>query len=173
VFRRVSRTLLHEDWITFAVRLAQIRLRGGPNELEDDEFDFLLKVSSSVFFLSLFYVILTLSQGGENVTKPNLPQLASLLDARQQCYLQELGSVSAFSKLKVRPMLGKKQKNKIVDIDRGQDHMLSDKEGWSKFLSSPHAEVPQGWEQLQKQTTGKQSEIIASFRRLLLLKGAI
>jgi len=43
VFRRTSRGLLHDDQLSFAVRLAQIRLTGTQNELNEEEFQFLLK----------------------------------------------------------------------------------------------------------------------------------
>ncbi len=85
-YLRVSRTLLHEDALIFAVRLAQIKLQGGAHELDDAEFDFLLK-------------------GGDDVTKPLLPShagaaLSQALSAKQQLYVQELSALPAFAKLR-------------------------------------------------------------------------
>ncbi len=41
-FRHVSRSLLHEDHVTYAILLSQIRLRGSPNAIDKVEYDFLL-----------------------------------------------------------------------------------------------------------------------------------
>ncbi|GAA5974101.1 hypothetical protein JCM11641_003434 [Rhodosporidiobolus odoratus] len=43
VFKRTSRALLHSDHLTLAVLLAQVKLRGTHEELEDHEFSFLLE----------------------------------------------------------------------------------------------------------------------------------
>lgn len=43
VYHRVCRTLLHEDHIAFALRLAQVRLKGTPDELDEEEVDFVLR----------------------------------------------------------------------------------------------------------------------------------
>ncbi|KAJ3290947.1 hypothetical protein HK104_006430 [Borealophlyctis nickersoniae] len=41
-YQRASRTLLHEDHITFAVVLAQIKVRGSADQLDEAEYDFLV-----------------------------------------------------------------------------------------------------------------------------------
>ncbi|GAA5960288.1 hypothetical protein JCM21900_000936 [Sporobolomyces salmonicolor] len=43
VFKRTSRALLHSDHLTLAVLLAQVKLRGAGNELDEHEFSFLLE----------------------------------------------------------------------------------------------------------------------------------
>ncbi|GAA6000808.1 hypothetical protein JCM10207_004669 [Rhodosporidiobolus poonsookiae] len=43
VFKRTSRALLHSDHLTLAVLLAQVKLRGTDDELDDHEFGFLLE----------------------------------------------------------------------------------------------------------------------------------
>jgi len=47
VFRRVTRGLLHQDHIPFALRLAQIQVRGTPQDPSEEEQDFLLRGGDS------------------------------------------------------------------------------------------------------------------------------
>ncbi|KAJ3090057.1 hypothetical protein HK102_004799, partial [Quaeritorhiza haematococci] len=47
-FARASQALLHEDYITFALLLCQIRLRGSPDHIDDEEYDFLLSGGETV-----------------------------------------------------------------------------------------------------------------------------
>jgi len=47
VFRRVTRGLLHQDHIPFALRLAQIQLKGTPQEPNEEEQEFLLRGGDS------------------------------------------------------------------------------------------------------------------------------
>jgi dynein heavy chain 1 len=134
-YLRVARTLLNEDRLTFALRLAQLRLRDSDNELDDAEFDFLLK-------------------GGDQVQKAALSQLAALLPAKLQCYLQELVTVPAFAKL--------------------TEHMQTNGDAWRKFLETGSAAetlVPSTWEQLQAAETNKPRDVAKFFRRLVVLKG--
>jgi hypothetical protein len=73
--------LLHEDNITFALRLAQIRLQGRPDELDADEFEFLLR-------------------GGEGiVTRKLTGNYTGLLNATQQKMLAELLQLTPFKNL--------------------------------------------------------------------------
>ncbi|GAA6009794.1 hypothetical protein JCM11491_000816 [Sporobolomyces phaffii] len=48
VFKRTSRALLHTDHLTLAVLLAQVKLRGSVNELDEQEFGFLLEGGNAV-----------------------------------------------------------------------------------------------------------------------------
>merc|ERR1712137_1169127 len=85
IYRRVCRTLLHEDQLTFALRMAQIRLTGSSNEFPADEIDFFMK-------------------GGENIAAaggiPELSAVADLLSEAQQRYISELqGTVKLFQQL--------------------------------------------------------------------------
>ncbi|GAA5901689.1 dynein heavy chain [Sporobolomyces salmoneus] len=48
VFKRTSRALLHSDHLTLAVLLAQVKLRGTTDELDDQEFGFLLEGGNGV-----------------------------------------------------------------------------------------------------------------------------
>ena len=83
VFRRVSRTLLNEDQITFALRLAQIRIYGTQNEFPQDELDFFMK-------------------GGENIATtgelPEFSNISDLINESQQRYISELQSTINFYK---------------------------------------------------------------------------
>eukprot|EP01114_Cavostelium_apophysatum_P023031 TRINITY_DN854_c0_g1_i2.p1 TRINITY_DN854_c0_g1~~TRINITY_DN854_c0_g1_i2.p1 ORF type:complete len:4577 (-),score=1545.65 TRINITY_DN854_c0_g1_i2:38-13768(-) len=81
VFRRVSRGLLHEDHITFALRLAQIRVRGTHDELDESEFDFLLKAGESF-----------------SINRES-PQFADLFDTTQQRLYAELKLLPAFKNI--------------------------------------------------------------------------
>ncbi|EGC38132.1 cytoplasmic dynein heavy chain [Dictyostelium purpureum] len=82
-FNRVSRTLLNDDKLTFAIQLAIIATKGGADEIDENEYDFFLK-------------------GGDNLSsiKDTLPQLDSILNQNQQKWLVCLKSqVPSFSKL--------------------------------------------------------------------------
>ncbi|KAM9964742.1 hypothetical protein ACTFIW_004524 [Dictyostelium discoideum] len=82
-FNRVTRTLLNDDKLTFALQLTIISVKGTSNEIEESEWDFLLK-------------------GGDNLTsiKETIPQLDSLLSTTQQKWLICLRQqVPSFSKL--------------------------------------------------------------------------
>lgn len=48
VFKRTSRALLHTDHLTLAVLLAQVKLRGSANELDEVEFGFLLEGGNGI-----------------------------------------------------------------------------------------------------------------------------
>jgi dynein heavy chain 1 len=48
VYRRVSRSLLYDHRLSFALRLAQIRLKGAQSELKQETFDFLVRGSTRV-----------------------------------------------------------------------------------------------------------------------------
>lgn len=82
VFRRVSRTLLHDDYLTFALQLAYIRVKGSANEIDDAEYDFLLT-------------------GGDNLAsgKETFSKLANVLTVSQQRYLSELQTLPSFKSL--------------------------------------------------------------------------
>ncbi|GEM09361.1 cytoplasmic dynein heavy chain 1 [Rhodotorula toruloides] len=77
VFRRTSRALLHSDHLTLAVLLAQIKLRGQGEELDEQEFGFLL-------------------EGGE--TAAAIPSTAgiAILDSIQQQRLQAFERLAIF-----------------------------------------------------------------------------
>ncbi|KAF9140779.1 hypothetical protein BGX30_005985 [Mortierella sp. GBA39] len=46
-YRRASRALLHDDHITFAMLLTQIKVRGTPSQADESEYDFLLSPDSN------------------------------------------------------------------------------------------------------------------------------
>ncbi|KAF2072162.1 hypothetical protein CYY_006521 [Polysphondylium violaceum] len=83
-YTRVSRTLLNDDKLTFAIQLAIIALKGTKDEIDEAEWDFFLK-------------------GGDNLSsmKENtIPQLDSVLSVNQQKWLHCLKSqVPSFSKI--------------------------------------------------------------------------
>ena len=138
VFRRVSRTLLHEDQLTFALRMSQIRLHGSANEFPSNELDFFMK-------------------GGENLAStgslPEFNKLNHILSEAQQRYISELQSTLPFFKSL-------------------RSHMESSLQDWESFFSSNQAEnfIPSTWEQNLIQNSNQSSEIIRSFRRLIVLK---
>eukprot|EP01133_Synstelium_polycarpum_P001082 gene1082-1226_t len=82
-YTRVSRTLLNDDKITFALQLAIIALKGRKDEIDDQEWDFLLK-------------------GGDNLAaikleSANIPSsVASVTTPAQQKWLVALRSLPAF-----------------------------------------------------------------------------
>eukprot|EP01116_Phalansterium_solitarium_P005286 TRINITY_DN1679_c0_g1_i1.p1 TRINITY_DN1679_c0_g1~~TRINITY_DN1679_c0_g1_i1.p1 ORF type:complete len:4594 (-),score=1709.56 TRINITY_DN1679_c0_g1_i1:318-14099(-) len=80
IFARVSRGLLHDDHLTFALRLAQIRLKGSAAELDEAEFEFLLK-------------------GGESFQSDSAlaPIFTELFPQSQRYLLMELKDIKAFS----------------------------------------------------------------------------
>ncbi|KAF8934382.1 dynein heavy chain [Dissophora ornata] len=47
-YKRASRALLHDDHITFAMLLTQIKVRGTPSQADEAEYDFLLKPDSGL-----------------------------------------------------------------------------------------------------------------------------
>ncbi|EFA77050.1 cytoplasmic dynein heavy chain [Heterostelium album PN500] len=79
-FNRVTRTLLNDDKLTFAVQLANIALKGKPDEIEEAEWDYLLK-------------------GGDNIAsiKETLPQVSSVVEStNKQKWLITIKSLQAF-----------------------------------------------------------------------------
>jgi len=82
VYRRVSRSLLHDHRIALALRMAQIRLKGTPNELSEQQFDFLMRGGSRV------------------VAQPKADAaLDSLLSEQQRRALLDLQEVEGFTHL--------------------------------------------------------------------------
>ncbi|KAH3764595.1 cytoplasmic dynein heavy chain [Pelomyxa schiedti] len=82
VYQRVCRTLLHDAHAAFGFKLAHLRLKGMPDELDDTELDFLLK-------------------GGDSpISASHLPpQLATILSAAQMKLITELSLLKAFKQL--------------------------------------------------------------------------
>lgn len=81
VFKRTSRALLHSDHLTLAILLAQVKLRGTEDELDDRELSFLL-------------------QGGEGgSSSAAVPAGSSILDDQQQQRLAAFGRLSAFKQV--------------------------------------------------------------------------
>ncbi|GAM24388.1 hypothetical protein SAMD00019534_075630 [Acytostelium subglobosum LB1] len=78
-YSRVSRTLLNDDKLTFALQLANISLRGTRDEIEDNEWDYLLK-------------------GGDNIStiRDTLPQISSITNSLQQKWLITLRGLPSF-----------------------------------------------------------------------------
>ncbi|GAA6059654.1 hypothetical protein JCM10212_004157 [Sporobolomyces blumeae] len=84
VFKRTSRALLHSDHLTLAVLLAQVKLRGSPDELDEHEFGFLL-------------------EGGDAAIVDSSNADVPLLDAPQQQRLRAFERLECFKG--VRPHL--------------------------------------------------------------------
>jgi dynein heavy chain 1 len=97
IYRRVSRTLLHEDRLTFALRLSQIKLKGTEDELDETEYDFLIK-------------------GGDSITgaSAHLPEFDDLLTPAQQRQVIESAGLLAFRGLKAHLSAEREQWVKFI-----------------------------------------------------------
>ncbi|EGG20698.1 cytoplasmic dynein heavy chain [Cavenderia fasciculata] len=84
VFSRVSRTLLNDDKITFAIQLAHISLKSTADEISDAEWEFLLK-------------------GGDNLStsKEQIAALQGVASATQQKWLVALRTLPTFAASKL------------------------------------------------------------------------
>ncbi|BGP13270.1 hypothetical protein JCM10213_004960 [Rhodosporidiobolus nylandii] len=82
VFKRTSRALLHSDHLTLAVLLAQVKLRGTDEELNEHEFGFLL-------------------EGGDAVPGAGRSDASSILDPTQQQRLRAFERLSCFKDVRV------------------------------------------------------------------------
>ncbi|CAH1756141.1 13650_t:CDS:10 [Entrophospora sp. SA101] len=84
-FRRVSRALLHDDYITFAILLAQIKLRGTQEQLDETEYDYLLSGGDVV--------------PGSKVSAKELGFPEGLFDSDILCRIREFSTLPCFSGL--------------------------------------------------------------------------
>ncbi|CAG8442752.1 1825_t:CDS:10 [Diversispora eburnea] len=84
-FRRVSRALLHEDYIIFAILLSQINIRNSKNQIDESEFDFLLSGGDVV--------------PGSKTTPRELGLRENLFDSDQLCKIKEFTVLPCFSDL--------------------------------------------------------------------------
>ncbi|RIA96574.1 dynein heavy chain [Glomus cerebriforme] len=84
-FKRVSRSLLHEDYVTYAILLSQIKMRGSPNAVDETEYDFLLSGGDVV--------------PGSHATAKELGLPADLFDSDQLCKIKEFITLPCFSNL--------------------------------------------------------------------------
>ena len=141
IYQRVTRTLLHEDQLTFALRLGQIRLQqqqASVNDIPADELDFFMK-------------------GGENIATTGqiheFSKLQDLLSEQQQRYVFELQQTLPL------------YKSLRSHMESNKDEWLRFFKSQTAEL-----EIPSSWEDHLKQQSGKSSLVIQYFRRLLLLK---
>lgn len=79
VFRRVARGLLYDDNLTFALRLAQIRLKNSADDLDENDFNFILR-------------------GGETLSKETF-SFGDLFTSEQLRFFPELKALPAFKNL--------------------------------------------------------------------------
>eukprot|EP01113_Clastostelium_recurvatum_P011812 TRINITY_DN1605_c0_g1_i1.p1 TRINITY_DN1605_c0_g1~~TRINITY_DN1605_c0_g1_i1.p1 ORF type:complete len:4689 (+),score=1530.43 TRINITY_DN1605_c0_g1_i1:285-14351(+) len=144
VFRRVSRTLLHEDHVTFALQLAYIQLKGSRDEITEAEWEFLLRGGETV------------TTSAASIMSKLPPNLGSVLTPAQQRMIGELGAVGAFKKL--GDNLG----------------LASATEDWLRFLNETEGEnhVPPSWVESQRAAVQNKTSIETAnaWWRLLLLK---
>ncbi|CAI2172645.1 16667_t:CDS:10, partial [Funneliformis geosporum] len=84
-FKRVSRSLTHEDYVTYAILLSQIKLRGSPNAVDEVEYDYLLSGGDVI--------------PGSTATARELGLPADLFDSDQLCKIKEFTTLPCFSKL--------------------------------------------------------------------------
>eukprot|EP01088_Endostelium_zonatum_P017115 TRINITY_DN4896_c0_g2_i4.p1 TRINITY_DN4896_c0_g2~~TRINITY_DN4896_c0_g2_i4.p1 ORF type:complete len:1566 (-),score=517.57 TRINITY_DN4896_c0_g2_i4:241-4938(-) len=141
-FRQVARALLHEDQLTFALRLCQIYL----NEAKRSESGIQIGERELNFFL----------QGGENLlnleVNPNVSSSSNILSLPQQRYLTALVSELA-------PVSGV--------IKSLPENIYTNSNQWQSFMNASDAEnqIPEA------AFEGASSKIKAQFIRLLILKG--
>eukprot|EP01096_Ripella_sp_DP13-Kostka_P011830 TRINITY_DN484_c0_g1_i1.p1 TRINITY_DN484_c0_g1~~TRINITY_DN484_c0_g1_i1.p1 ORF type:complete len:4631 (+),score=2721.08 TRINITY_DN484_c0_g1_i1:206-14098(+) len=159
-FIRVCRTLLHEDQVTFALRLAQIRTISTPNEIPDDELQFFMK-------------------GGDNLATASLGAFSSLvapdlLSESQVKYLLELQSTIGSFKNILPHVQSHRDEWQSFMADETSNLTESDQTSSSSSSSgssSSSCPVPLSWEDEQAKSSAKSSKLIKMFRRLLVLKG--
>ncbi|CAG8466762.1 5969_t:CDS:10, partial [Racocetra fulgida] len=84
-FKRVSRALLNEDYVTFAILLAQIKLRGSPGQVDESEYDFMLSGGDVV--------------PGSRVTARELGLPDNVFDSDQLCKIKEFTALQCFNRL--------------------------------------------------------------------------
>ncbi|CAB4481707.1 unnamed protein product [Rhizophagus irregularis] len=84
-FKRVSRSLLHEDYVTYAILLSQIKMRSSPSAIDETEYDFLLSGGDVV--------------PGSHATAKELGLPADLFDSDQLCKIKEFTTLPCFSNL--------------------------------------------------------------------------
>ena len=149
IFRRVVRTLLHEDHVTFAVRLAQIRIKGRQDDIDEQEFEFLLKGGEQAAAAAAA----SSSEDGGDGARPKAVG-ASHLSETQQRLMVELQALPSFA-----------------GITR---HLSSNSEAWGEFLAhtSPEVAVPESWlEQQSSNCRGAgDNKVARAFRQMLLIK---
>ena len=104
VYRRVSRGLLHEDHLTFSLRLAQIRLRGTADQLGAAEFDFLVK-------------------GGESFNENISSDFSNLFTPPQQRLYSELKELNCFSRLKDNIQNNTDEWSKFLEATDAENHI--------------------------------------------------
>ncbi|KAG9288876.1 hypothetical protein G9A89_001252 [Geosiphon pyriformis] len=108
-FHRVSRALLHEDYITFALLLTQIRLRGGSHQIDEVEYDFLLNGGDVV--------------PGTKVMAHELGLPSDLFDADQAARIKEYTTLSCFSNLKSEIIRNPEDWYQFVQADAAEKHV--------------------------------------------------
>lgn len=103
-FERVARSLLHSDHMALALRFSQIWLRERGEELDADEFDFLLR-------------------GGENM-KGKIDSSLKILSPTQQKYLAELELLPAFQNVKSHILDHNDQWAEFLDLNKDVSFFL-------------------------------------------------
>ncbi|KAJ3389103.1 hypothetical protein HDU92_001163 [Lobulomyces angularis] len=80
-FSRSSRALLHEDHLTFALRLAQVKLKSTPDQILDVEYEYLLSSGSALNFKN---------------SHPDIPALTELFGEETAVKIVELSRLGSF-----------------------------------------------------------------------------
>lgn len=161
IYRRVIRGLLHEDHITFALKLAQIKLKGSIDELDENEFEFLLKGGESLI--------------GKDFNKKLQFRFLNFFFKKIYLFFSDL-----FTPIQEKFILELQLLDSFKDIT---SHIQKNKQQWKQFLFSIDAEncVPICWEKIENKSGFKViflklkllfilDLIFSSFHKLLILK---
>jgi len=144
-FRRVSRGLLHEDYLTLALLLAQVKTLGSRDQVGEAEYQFLLTGGEAASLGAKTPSALQQEQEEQEQDSST----SALLDEEQQLRLQEFAKLPALASL--------------------PEAVAQEPEQWKTFLESPYPEreVPAfPCETLPAQP----SEVAAYFMKVLVVK---
>ncbi|CAJ0883095.1 1976_t:CDS:10 [Entrophospora sp. SA101] len=108
-FYRVSRALLHEDYVTFAILLAQVKLRNESNQLDETEYDFLLSGGDVV--------------PGSKASARELGLPEGLFDSDQLCRIKEFSTLKCFSGLTKHIANNEEEWQEFFDADAAEKHI--------------------------------------------------
>nr|CAG8506850.1 6173_t:CDS:10 [Entrophospora candida] len=108
-FYRVSRALLHEDYVTFAILLAQVKLRNESNQLDETEYDFLLSGGDVV--------------PGSKASARELGLPEGLFDSDQLCRIKEFATLKCFSGLTKHIANNEEEWQEFFDADAAEKHI--------------------------------------------------
>ncbi|CAG8454634.1 4044_t:CDS:10, partial [Ambispora gerdemannii] len=108
-FHRVTRALLHEDYITFALLLSQIKIRGDQHQIDETEYDFLLNGGDVV--------------PGTKVSAHELGLPDDLIDNDQAARIKEYTALPCFSNLISHITRQEEDWSDFIEADSAEKHV--------------------------------------------------